>query len=115
MYNNKNSSPYQRPIPLNGRSRPLAVMSETAGDMPTPKLDERMGNRGCDGNLRMQKPRPDTAGYGWGLLDHPLAMVYSPYQFFGDVYSPDVALSRGTLFAELDLPFEGDKKRMGGC
>lgn len=37
----------------------------------------------------------------------PLAMVYCPKQAFRKLYEPDVALSRGTLFAELDLPFEG--------
>ena len=36
-----------------------------------------------------------------------LAMVYCPKQAFRNLYEPDVALSRGTLFAELDLPFEG--------
>jgi hypothetical protein len=43
---------------------------------------------------------------GWGLHNHPLAMVYSPYQSFRNVYPADMALDRGTLFAELDLPFE---------
>ena len=36
-----------------------------------------------------------------------LAMVYCPRQTFGNLYEPDVALSRGTLFSELNLPFEG--------
>lgn len=36
-----------------------------------------------------------------------LAMVYAPKQAFANLYEPDVALSRGTLFAALDLPFEG--------
>jgi hypothetical protein len=52
---------------------------------------------------------------GWGLRNHPLAMVYSPHQEWRDAYTPEVALNRGTLFAELDLPFEGDKKRGGMC
>lgn len=78
-------------------------------------LRERTGNgRGC-GN-----PSCDHAGNGagrsWGLHDHPLAMVYSPYQHFRDTYTPDIALGRGTLFSELDLPFEGyHNKRNGGC
>lgn len=45
----------------------------------------------------------------WGLKDHPLAMVYSPLQCFSDLYDEEMALSRGTLFSELDLPFEGRK------
>ena len=43
---------------------------------------------------------------GWGLGNHPLAMVYAPCQSFGSLYDPDTALMRGTLFAELDLPLE---------
>ena len=52
----------------------------------------------------------DTANTG----KHPacihapsLAMVYSPMQSFQGIYEPAVALRQGTLFAELDLPFEG--------
>lgn len=36
-----------------------------------------------------------------------LAMVYSPIQGFQNLYEPCVALKNGTLFAELNLPFEG--------
>ncbi len=42
----------------------------------------------------------------WGLCDHPLAMVYAPCQYFRGLYDPATALSRGTLFEELDLPLE---------
>ena len=35
----------------------------------------------------------------------PLAMAYVPFQQWGETYSDDEALSRGTLFPELDLPF----------
>lgn len=124
MYNNKNSFQptsvrSNTPRPLNGRSRPMSPLSGGISDLPDDPLEERMGERtserGCDGTLRNSSPATDHNGYGWGLLDHPLAMVYAPYQFFREVYSPDVALNRGTMFAELDLPFEGDKKRMGGC
>ena len=50
---------------------------------------------------------------GWGLYNYPLAMVYSPCQSWHEVYAPDVALSRGTMFSELDLPFEPSKCRKG--
>ena len=50
---------------------------------------------------------------GWGLEDHPLAMVYSPCQAWRDAYPPDVALNRGTLFSELDLPLEASKCKRG--
>ena len=41
----------------------------------------------------------------WGLCDYPLAMAYAPCQIFRALYDPATALSRGTLFTELDLPF----------
>ncbi|MBC8535442.1 spore coat associated protein CotJA [Clostridiales bacterium BX7] len=37
----------------------------------------------------------------------PLGIAYAPYQKWRDIYDPAVALKRGTLFFELDLPFAG--------
>ena len=34
-----------------------------------------------------------------------LAMVYPEWQEFRELYTPDAALCRGTLFKELDKPF----------
>lgn len=39
------------------------------------------------------------------LQELPLAMAYVPIQAWGDTYSSCRALSRGTLFPILDLPF----------
>ena len=39
------------------------------------------------------------------VMDRSLAMVYPEWQEFRDLYQPDVALCRGTLFQELDKPF----------
>lgn len=39
-----------------------------------------------------------------------LAMVYAKLHPFSGVYSPEEALSRGTLFQALDMPFTA-----GGC
>ncbi len=36
-----------------------------------------------------------------------LAMAYVPMQNWQELYEPDVALERGTIFAQLDLPFLG--------
>ncbi|MCC8136118.1 MAG: spore coat associated protein CotJA [Ruminococcus sp.] len=36
----------------------------------------------------------------------PLAMSYVPFQQWGEVYSEDEAFSSGTLFPQLDFPFE---------
>ncbi|MBQ7624100.1 MAG: spore coat associated protein CotJA [Clostridia bacterium] len=37
----------------------------------------------------------------------PLAMAYVPRQEFKEIYDMPKALSRGTIFAQLDLPFGG--------
>ena len=43
---------------------------------------------------------------GRGASCYPsAAMVYSPMQTWGELFEPDVALWRGTLFPELDKPF----------
>lgn len=36
----------------------------------------------------------------------PLAMAYVPFQQWGEVYSEDEAFNKGTLFPELNFPFE---------
>jgi hypothetical protein len=41
----------------------------------------------------------------------PLAMAYVPYQVFDKVYEADEAICRGTLFPELDLPFECEEEK----
>lgn len=56
-----------------------------------------------------------NAAHTWGLKNHPLAMVYSPLQGFCSLYDEDTALSRGTLFSELDLPFEGQRCGKDRC
>lgn len=40
----------------------------------------------------------------WGIEGYPLAMVYAPLQNFSNIYTPEIGLARGTIFAELDLP-----------
>ena len=46
-------------------------------------------------------------GQANGDFDYALAMVYSNVQQFRYVYDCEAALGRGTIFAELDKPFEG--------
>ena len=38
-----------------------------------------------------------------------LAMVYSPKQTWKDIYEPETALCRGTLFSDLYFPLEREK------
>ena len=41
------------------------------------------------------------------LNNFPIAMAYVPMQQWRKIYSNEVALDRGTIFEELDLPFMG--------
>ena len=50
----------------------------------------------------------------WGLPAHPLGMVYAPLQEFTEIYDRTTALSQGTVFRALDLPFMGESVRKGG-
>ena len=54
----------------------------------------------CGGCVGYEGCGPDS----WGLYEYPLAMSYAPCQTFRGLYDPETALSRGTLFTELDLP-----------
>lgn len=50
-----------------------------------------------------------------GLVGKPLGSVYAPLQEFEGLYEPTKAIARGTIFAALDLPFEGKTVKGGGC
>lgn len=57
------------------------------------------------GNLNRGKPRRHSC---CDEVDYcPLAMAYVPWQHWCNTYEPAVALDRGTIFPELDLPFLG--------
>lgn len=45
--------------------------------------------------------------------DATVAMAYVPWQTLQEVYEPEVAFSRATLFPELDKPFTGGVCRNG--
>ncbi len=45
------------------------------------------------------------------LNSFPLAMAYVPKQSWGELYSADTGLSRGTIFPELDKPFLGRRMK----
>lgn len=46
-----------------------------------------------------------------GVNGLPLGMMYAPMQEFRQLYTPEEALCRGTLFCELDLPFRGGARQ----
>ena len=50
-----------------------------------------------------------------GCKTNSIGMVYAPVQSFDNVYDLDTALKRGTVFAELALPFLCGGKKKGGC
>ncbi len=105
MYNDKTG---QSEMTRQGRRILRSFPQSTS---PLPQYNN--GGRLCNGTM----PAPEKEQNGkmkWGLHSRPLAMVYSPYQQFTETYPPEKALMRGTMFKELDLPFEG-KKSNGGC
>ena len=136
MYNDRARQPMDmgmRDSLISPKARINRSTNNLRSDIPEWELQNREDNvrrRNCDGTLRentvrcnASEPREDsrnrnggcsngTCG-GWGLVNHPLAMVYSPCQAWRDAYAPDVALSRGTMFAELDLPFEAINRSRG--
>lgn len=54
---------------------------------------------------------PSGAGFDGRLLGSlPIAMAYTPMQQWNTTYPPSTALLRGTVFPELDLPWEGTQR-----
>lgn len=63
------------------------------------------GTSGSGGNNR---PGTNASGFDAMYLGSlPIAMSYTPMQQWKTTYSAEKGLSRGTIFPELDLPFEG--------
>lgn len=46
------------------------------------------------------------------LFGLPLAIGYVPWQIWQDIYEPEKALDRGTIFQQLDKPFLGSRGGM---
>ena len=63
-----------------------------------------IGFGGCSECDREQEYKTDC------LNGMSLAMVYSPCQEFDGLYTPEVGLSHGTVFIELDKPFWGARR-----
>lgn len=71
------------------------------------KLDNKFSVNDCR-PLRMNPVGKPFRGNGVPR-ELALAMAYVPWQKWDGVYTPDVALTRGTMFSELDLPFLGEE------
>ena len=81
-------------------------------------LDRLFGASDTDHGVKDCGCGRDGCGVGeydttWGLCGKPHAMVYSVLQDFDRIYDKEKALSRGTLFEVLDLPFGGSSG--GSC
>ena len=62
----------------------------------------------CERNLEVRREdgHYDDARLGSACAQSPsLAMAYTPFQYFHEIYSAQDALDRGTLFLELDKPW----------
>ncbi len=92
----------------NGCSCPIQPRVQEKYDCRGELRNGREGKEkyGCRGELRN--------GDVWQMHDLPLAMVYSPYQHWRNVYDCEKGLSRGTIFRDLDKPFEASGSK-GGC
>jgi hypothetical protein len=119
-------------FPFRELDPPLADLPAAGLTPPMDRAPEEHSHGGCGcGGQDMDEPHvhgngcghtdrhryPDGCGCvgyegcgpdSWGLCEYPLAIVYSPCQVFRGLYDPDTALSRGTLFGELDLPLGGE-------
>jgi len=87
--------------------------------VPCDTCGENNGNRmGCGplGDIPQLNWQGGSAGRASGfdamyLGSLPLASAYIPYQQWKTTYTLEGALQRGTIFPELDLPFEGGMRR----
>jgi hypothetical protein len=124
FYNN-NRPPYAvgyRPSASAGAAR-SACASCGAHDDAIAACESCDSRNSCDSCERIPHRRESVCHDGCGssvgskngLVGKPLGSVYAPLQDFGDLYEPQKAIERGTLFAELDLPFEGKTVKGGGC
>lgn len=72
-----------------------------------------VSNNGCCGNTdNIARCVPSKT---FGIEGYPLASMYAPMQKFRNLYDMETALTEGTLFSELNLPFMGASVTKGGC
>ncbi len=96
---------------LTGDGYPVMSVTEPVQTREAPVRGEN--NRvSCDGTVRPTTPDATDKGCPTTLHAPALAMVYSPRQCWRNLFDPATGLSKGTIFAELELPLEvvGDKR-----
>ncbi len=67
-------------------------------------MEEVPSGSSCGCRREVQRKR-NCCTSAYGVEGHPLAMVYAARQEFRNLYDCAQGLERGTIFAELDLPF----------
>lgn len=90
---------------MNYKNDPLFRFLQSNGAQAPDELPIVRGESGNNGFCCIEEggKRPDCQG---GVaVGKSLAMVYSPYQHFDELYETGEALCRGTLFRALDKPF----------
>lgn len=109
------------PITMGGRCdtvpsnpvRPPQSPSPNPSPNPSPEMpgggSGGSGNQGgTSGSGGENRPGTNASGFDAMYLGSlPIAMAYTPMQQWKSTYSAEKGLSRGTIFPELDLPFEG--------
>lgn len=64
----------------------------------------------CNMQMNLSEFVGMSPSYNEDIDNKPIAMAYVPWQKWRMLYEPKEALKRGTLFKELDLPFEAAKE-----
>ena len=83
-------------------------MKEFNDDMtPLDRVDSDMAEH--RNNTEQKRPAMQNPCFE-NNTNTPLAMVYSPMQKWGNLYTPEEALQNGTLFADLNFPWVAGEK-----
>ena len=77
---------------------------------PACTLNASGATNGCG----TQTPRQEAV-CDFGVENGVGAALYMPLMRFDEIYDPDTAIRRGTMFAALDKPFYGDRGEGCGC
>ncbi len=100
----------EKPPQTQNQSQNQNQNSETSG--------EGNDSGGASGSGGSSAPANSSGFDAMYLGSLPIAMAYTPMQQWKTTYSLEKGLSQGTIFPELDLPFDGrtilSRQRKGG-
>lgn len=88
------------------------ILNDILGESYTRNTDNRNSSTGRTNGTQRRCQRNDSCSCSNSCMNDnsclssfPLAMVYCPDQEWRELYNEDEALSAGTMFKELELPF----------